>query len=120
MATRKDLRAHQGATYTSDTYVWTKDGSTLIPLTGVTATMKIRATSLGTGTLIATLTNGSGITLGGTAGTFILSQTAAQTLAMTPGRYWYDLLFAYSTGDYAGTTDDVLEGFFTVESTPTQ
>jgi len=51
--------------------------------------MKLRAKA--TSAAVLSLTNGSGITLGGAAGTIVLGITATQTSAIAAGKYFYDL-----------------------------
>ena len=93
----------QGATYVGPTYLFEDSASVAQDLTGWTASMKIRTSPYGSGsnpgTVLLTLANGSGITLGGTAGTIFVSITKAQTLALPFGTYWYDLLLTDASGN---------------------
>lgn len=62
--------------------------------------MQVRETFDSTSTLVS-LTSGTGITLGGTAGTILLEMSATQTAALdaTPsGQYVYDLELVSSVG----------------------
>ena len=86
-----DLTCYQGANF-DYTLTWQSAG-TAVNLTGYTARMQVRE-SYDAGTAIVSLTSGTGITLGGTAGTIALALTAAQTAALdgTPNtQYIYDL-----------------------------
>jgi hypothetical protein len=76
--------------------------------------MQVRA-SYSSATAIISLTNGSGITLGGAAGTIQLSISAVTTAALTAGTYVYDLELTY-----AGTVTRLLEGQFVVTPEVTQ
>lgn len=84
-----DITIEQGATFAL-TLTWLDtDGVTPINLTGYTARMKIKK-SVG-GTEIASLTNASGITLGGVAGTIAILIADTATAAYTFKRAVYDL-----------------------------
>jgi hypothetical protein len=61
-----------------------------INLTGWTATLMIRQ-AFADPSSIVTLTNGSGITLGGPAGTIYIDFTGDLTSALNPGQALYDL-----------------------------
>ena len=65
-------------------------GGTALNLTGYTASMQIREAADSTAYLLS-LTSGSGITLGGTAGTVAVTITSAQSSAIASGSYAYDL-----------------------------
>ena len=67
----------------------TDDNSTPWNLTGYTAALTIRDKP--GGSTIATLTGGSGLTLGGSAGTITVSRTSAQVQAWALDRGAYDL-----------------------------
>lgn len=82
-----DLTIYQGATYTQ-TLTWKIDGDP-VDLTTYTARMQARTTYDAPPTL--NLATGSGITLGGAAGTITISITAANTATLPAGRYLYDL-----------------------------
>jgi hypothetical protein len=60
---------------------------------------------------LLTLTNGSGITVGGTAGTITILQTAAQTAAYD----WASGEYRLTLGASGGDTDVYLYGSVTVE-----
>ena len=66
-------------------------GGTALNLTGYTAAMMVRDAVDGTATPLLSLTSGSGITLGGTAGTIQVAITNAQSAAIPAGSYAYDL-----------------------------
>lgn len=71
--------------------------STALNLTGYSAAMQIRTAADSTAYLLS-LTNGSGITLGGTAGTVAVAITAAQSSAISAGSYAYDLELTAGAG----------------------
>lgn len=81
------LTVNCGATY--DKTFTADDGSGHINWTGYTAALKIREHL--NSTPVLSLTSGSGITLGGTAGTIQIVITAAQSADIAPGTYIYDL-----------------------------
>ena len=83
-----NLLIEQGATYDLN-LTWKTSDDVLIDLTGYTAKMEIRASA--ESAPIITLTNGSGITLGGVLGTIDIQITATETGAFTAGEYLYDL-----------------------------
>jgi hypothetical protein len=83
-----DITIPQGTTWSLDLVY--KRGGVPVSLTGASARMQLR-TSYDAPTAAISLTNTSGITLGGTAGTIKVSLTEAQTQALPAGRYVYDL-----------------------------
>jgi hypothetical protein len=83
-----NITAYQGATYDLN-MTWTI-GGTAVNLTNYTAAMQVRTAANSTATVFS-LTNGSGITLGGTAGTIAVNISANAMGAATPGQYVYDL-----------------------------
>jgi len=101
-----DLVCPQGASF-DKTFTWTI-GGTAVNLTGYTAAMQVRV-GFDTATTLVSLTNGSGITLGGTAGTIGVAISAAVTAGVAAGSYAYDLEL------YSGSTvTRLLQGAFTV------
>jgi hypothetical protein len=90
-----------GATW-ERTFTWRVDG-TLVNWTGYTAKLQVKQYLNDASVL--TLTSGSGITLGGSAGTIALVMSSALTGAVTPGSYLYDLEVTNGTVTYR-----VLEG----------
>lgn len=85
---RYNITAYQGATY--DLNLTWSIGGTAVNLTNYTAAMQVRE-SADAGTAVLSLTNGSGITLGGTAGTIALNISANTMGAVVAGQYVYDL-----------------------------
>jgi hypothetical protein len=88
---RLDMDCYQGASF-DYTLTW-QTGGTPVNLSGYTARMQVRDTYDG-GSAVVSITSGTGITLGGTAGTILVELTATQTAAIdaTPsGQYVYDL-----------------------------
>ena len=67
-----------------------------VNLTGYSAAMKVRA--LPGGTVLLSLTQASGITLGGVLGTIAIAITAAQATALPAGLHEYDLLLTSGGG----------------------
>jgi Ethanolamine utilization protein EutJ (predicted chaperonin) len=83
-----NIKAYQGATY-SLSMTWAI-GGTPVNLTNYTAAMQVRENPNATATVLS-LTDGSGITLGGTAGTIGISVSATTMGSAIPGNYVYDL-----------------------------
>lgn len=80
----------QGATLTR-TLTYKDSTGALVNLTGFTARMQVRADVESTSTVLSLTTENGGITLGGVAGTVLITATATQTAALTAGDYAYDL-----------------------------
>ena len=95
----------QGATY-DNTFTLTV-GGTAQNFTGYTAAMQVRE-SAGAATALLNLTTANGgITLGGTAGTILVTIAGSATSALTAGSYSYDLEL------YSGSvTTRLLQGSF--------
>jgi nucleoside phosphorylase len=89
MAEKMDLYVDSGATYTNGVEFRDSAGA-LVNLTGYTAALKVRPT-VESSTVSLSLTQASGITLGGVAGTVDFTFTAAQTTTLASGNYVYDL-----------------------------
>jgi len=83
-----NLTVYQGANF-DRTFTVTQSG-TALNLTGYTSAMQVREAADSTAYLLS-LTSGSGITLGGTAGTIAVTITSAQSSALSAGSYAYDL-----------------------------
>ena len=98
----------QGATF-DRVFTVTVDGS-LLDLTGFTAALQVREAA-DSAVAVISLTSGSGITLGGTAGTVSVSISAAITGAVAAGSYSYDLEL------YSGSqTIRLVQGAFNVSA----
>jgi len=109
-----DINESQGIDY-SETFEWSP-GGILANLTGYTAVLKIRSATNTAAPAVLTLSNGSGITLGGVLGTVRVAITAAQMLAIAQGNYYYDLVLT-SAG---GIKYKFVEGNFVVRFTVSQ
>ena len=83
-----DLIMYQGASWDYQ-FTWSVSGSP-VNLTGYTARMQVRPSYI-SDSVILSLTNGSGITLGGAAGTIALAASASVSAAIEPRAYVYDL-----------------------------
>jgi hypothetical protein len=84
-----DITAEQGANYAAS-LTYRDSSNVLVNLTGYTARMQVRKT-IGSTTPYLSLTNASGITLGGAAGTVAIAISAATLSAIPSGNYVYDL-----------------------------
>ena len=94
-----NLNCYQGATFDYE-MTWTAAGSA-VDLTDYTARMQVRP-SYDSSTVIVSLASGSGITLGGTAGTIELFLSAEDTAELdgTPStQFLYDLELESSSGN---------------------
>ena len=83
-----NIKAYQGATY--DLNMTWAIGGTAVNLTGYSAAMQVKENASSTASVLS-LTNGSGITLGGTAGTIAINVSATTMGSATSGNYVYDL-----------------------------
>jgi hypothetical protein len=83
-----NLTCYQGASF-DYTLTWNLGGSA-VNLTNYTARMQVRSTYDSTAVALS-LTSGSGITLGGTAGTIFIEASPTTTAAIASGQYVYDL-----------------------------
>jgi hypothetical protein len=104
-----DLVAYQGASW-DYTLTWLA-GGTPVDLTGYQARMQVRESYDSTATILS-LTAGTGITLGGTAGTIYLEADATTTAGFdgVPNKQFiYDLEL-----ENAGIVTRLVEGTFTI------
>lgn len=109
LGNRYDLEIKQGATL-SLTATWKDSTGTAVNLTGYTARMQVRSTYDATSTILS-LTSGSGITLGGAAGTIAITASATTTAALTaPWSGVWDLELVSGGGEVTR----LLEGAATV------
>ena len=83
-----NLTMYQGASW-DYTLTWTTSG-TPVNLTNYTARMQVRVSHPDQATVLS-ITSGSGITLGGTAGTILLEASPATTAGVPSGQYVSDL-----------------------------
>ena len=102
-----NITCPQGATF-DKTFTVSVNGANL-NLASYTAAMQVRET-YDSSSPILSLTNGSGIALGGTAGTIVVTVSSTATAAIPAGFYSYDL--EITSG--AGVRDRLLEGKFIV------
>lgn len=106
MSAKYNIVCEQATTFALQFTIQT--GNTLWDLTGYTATMTIRP-FVGSSTTTLLLTSGSGITLGGVAGSVDISISAATTADLNPSRYSYDFILNSGT-----VVTRLLEGKFIV------
>jgi hypothetical protein len=109
---RYNITAYQGATYDLD-LTWSTNG-TPVNLTNYTAAMQVR-TAANASTAIISLTNGTGITLGGTAGTINININSTTMGSATPGQYVYDLEL-----NSGGTVYRLIQGTFSIQAEVTR
>lgn len=103
-----NLTCYQGASF-DYTLTWNVGGSA-VNLTNYTARMQVRTTYDATAVALS-LTSGSGITLGGTAGTIFIEALPTTTAAIPGGQYVYDLELVTA----GGAVTRLVEGTFTVD-----
>lgn len=106
------ITAYQGATYNLN-LTWTI-GGTAVNLTNYTAAMQVRESASST-VAVLNLSSGSGITLGGTAGTIAVNVSATTMGSATPGNYVYDMEL-----NSGGTITRLLQGSFNIEAEVTK
>lgn len=102
-----NLICYQGATF--DYLLTWKSAGSAVDLTNYTARMQVRE-DYTSSTAVLSLTNGTGITLGGTAGTILLAASAGTTAALAAGDYVYDLELVNSN-----IVTRLVQGKFTVD-----
>jgi hypothetical protein len=103
-----NIDCYQGANWDYN-LTWTLNG-TAVNLTSYSARMQVR-TTYDADTTVLSLTAGTGITLGGTAGSILLEASSSQTAAIDDGQYVYDLELI-TPGGYVTR---LLEGNFVVD-----
>lgn len=99
------LQLEQGCDFLSPVFTWIDDTTGLpVNLVGYTALMKIRTSQFGSGsnpgTVLLTLTDTSGVLLGGSTGQVLISITHVQD-ALNFGTFWYDLILTTPSGQKA-------------------
>jgi hypothetical protein len=109
---RYNITAYQGATY--DLSLSWSIGGTAVNLTNYTAAMQVREAYDAT-TPVLSLTNGSGITLGGTAGTIDISVSANTMGSIVAGQYLYDLEL-----NSGSAITRLVQGIFNIEAQVTR
>lgn len=107
-----NITTYQGATF--DLNMTWAVGGTVVNLTNYTAAMQVRENASSSATIL-NLTSGSGITLGGTAGTIAINVSATAMASAIPGFYVYDLEL-----NSGATTTRLLQGKFTIEAEVTK
>jgi hypothetical protein len=107
-----NITAYQGATYSLD-MTW-RIGGTAVNLTSYTAAMQVKENASSTASVLS-LTNGSGITLGGTAGTIGISVAASTMGSAIPGNYVYDLEL-----NSGGQVTRLIQGGFAIQAEVTK
>jgi hypothetical protein len=102
-----NITAYQGATY--DLNLTWAIGGTAVNLTGYTAAMQVR-TNPSDASPVLSMTSGTGITLGGTAGTIAVNVSASTMGSATPGNYVYDLEL-----NSGGQVTRLIQGAFAIQ-----
>jgi hypothetical protein len=113
MAGKYNITIDQGSTFNFQFTV--KTSGTPWNLTSYTARMQIRS-SVEAKTALLSLTNGSGITLGGALGTVAVTISATQTAALLAGKHVWDIELVSAGGEVSR----ILEGKATVKAEVTR
>ena len=105
MASLLNLQLDQGTTFSKQITVYGTDGTTVENLTGASVSSQLRKnyTSTAYETINATINTP-------TSGIIVMSLTAAQTAALKPGRYVYDLELTKADT----TISRIIEGVITI------
>jgi hypothetical protein len=103
-----DITADQGSDF-STVVTYTDDAGSPVNLTGCTGRMQIRRFA-GSPAANITLTNGSGVTLGGALGTITITVSAAALSQVLAGGYVYDVEIV----DTSSKVLKVISGNFTL------
>ena len=117
VAPRVNLLIDQGAKFDQTFLVKDKSSGDVRDLTGYTARLQAR-TSHDASTPLVSLTSGSGITLGGAAGTIRVTISATDTAQYTWEQGVYDLEIIPSSGE--DDAERVLQGYVTVNKEVTR
>jgi len=91
MTAHYDIEVDQEAYY-SQLFTWKDSNLNPQNITGFSAKMQIREDADDEDPALVTLQDGSGITLGGTAGTILVTMPASETASLPDGNLVYDLL----------------------------
>lgn len=105
---RYNIKVYQGATFNL-TPRWKIDG-TYVNITGYSAVLTVKNSPTSVSTIIVLSSSNGRITIGGTNGQFTLALTSAETDALTPGNYVYDM----EVTSPGGIVTRLLEGGFIV------
>jgi len=103
-----DIIADQGATFTRNLH-WFDPAGDPVNLTDYTARMQVRQRYVSTSTILS-LVSPTNITLGGGAGTIVITASATTMAAVASGEYVYDLEMVASNG----VVTRLVQGTFTV------
>lgn len=108
VAGQYDILADQGATFSRNIHWYDPDG-TPKNITGYSARMQVRQRYVSTSTILS-LVSPTDITLGGSAGTIVVTVSATAMADVSSGDYVYDLEMVSSNG----VVTRLLQGSFTV------
>lgn len=108
-----DITIYQGATYDT-TFIWKDENGSAVNITGYSARLQARA-RVGDSNTIISLTDGAGITLGGSNGTIRVVISASGTAALTSGGV-YDLELVSG----AGVVTRLIQGNVTISKEVTR
>lgn len=109
-----NITAEQGATLTR-TVTWKDNAGVPINLTGYTARMQVRSDYDASTAVLTLTTENGGITLGGSAGTIVITASATDTAALSASTYVYDLELVLGS-----TVTRLIQGSFVVNAEVTR
>jgi hypothetical protein len=104
-----------GATLTR-TLTWKDSAGTLVNLSGYTGRMQVRADVESASTVLSLTTANGGLTLGGAAGTVLITVSSTESATLTAGDYVYDLELVTA----GGVVTRLVQGTFTVRAEVTR
>jgi hypothetical protein len=95
-----DPPVEQNATYESPTFLWLDPDGNPVDLSTATAALTVRNTPDASGDELLTITQSSGITLGGAEGTVAWAFSATETNDLPMGQLFYTLRIVISPKAY--------------------
>jgi hypothetical protein len=111
-----DILVDQGATLLRSIGL-KSSAKAVVTLTGYTAIMQIRETIASTTTILLLTSSNGGLEINASAGTVLIVITPAQTAALTPGKYVYDLELTETS---TGIVTKIIQGNLTVRAEVTK
>lgn len=105
----------QGATLTR-TLTWKDAAGSLVNLSGYSGRMQVRADVESADTVLSLTNTNGGLTLGGAAGTVLITVSATESATLTAGDYVYDLELVNAGGEVTR----LVQGQFTVRAEVTR
>lgn len=111
-----DILVDQGATLLRSIGLKSA-GKAVVTLTGYTAIMEIREKTESATVILTLTTSNGGVEINALAGTVLIIASPAQTAAIIPGKYVYDLELTETS---TGIVTKIIQGHLTVRSEVTK